>query len=313
MTTETQDVSYEEAFAQIASDFDRTGTSGTPGNSTTTETPAQDTSGTTTTETESQEPADDITSQDKEVDNVVDYQKLYEKLSHESRGREGLLYNRLNDLSDKYKNLLDEVDNKRSKSSKDDDSEMPASVKELFELYPEIATGMKEFVESKLKSVEKVVEQRVAPVQQHISQMTQSQHTTAIMKAHPDVGAIVESGKLDNWVQSLDPVKQAGAKSILQFGDSDSVIALLNDFKGGASSTTATGTPSNKTQSNKSTKQTSSPHLDEELVKRVLSAIGHSSDKGGVNLVQQKETPNDYASLFNMYAKDYEDKQRSRR
>ena len=81
------------------------------------------------------------------------------------------------------------------------------------------------------KNVETELKTRVEPIQQQLFQTEADRHFSAIRAAHPDINAILDSGDLFTWIDSLPPVMQNGAKYVYQYGTAQEVISLLNDYK----------------------------------------------------------------------------------
>lgn len=163
----------------------------------------------------------------------LNYKELYEKAKRDAEAQNALWASRLTDLSHKYQELK-EVKNAPAQTKEDPD-ELPENVKELFEIHPEIANAVKTLVDTKVSAVKKNVETelktRVEPIQQQIFQSEADKHFSTIRAAHPDISAILDSGDLFTWINSLPPVMQNGAKYVYQYGTAQEVISLLDDYK----------------------------------------------------------------------------------
>lgn len=210
-------------------------------------------------------------------DFTVDYQKLYEQNKQNYESRISLLNSRLQNLSEQYQELkmaktkAPEVDDPKSYSPK---------MKELFENYPDIADAVKELIDSKvaktLQQVEHTVEERIQPIQSTVVQSEAQRHYMRIRSAHPDIDAIMDSGDLILWINSLPPMQKAGAQHIYQAGSADDIIDLLNNYKSARSGKTPKAkvntTPANKTQLS-----------EDEIVNKVLAAMTVRSGKEQIN------------------------------
>lgn len=163
----------------------------------------------------------------------LNYKELYEKAKRDAEAQNALWASRLTDLSHKYQELK-ETKNTPAQTKEDSD-ELPDNVKELFEIHPEIANAVKTLVDTKVSAVKKNVETelktRVEPIQQQIFQSEADKHFSTIRAAHPDISAILDSGDLFTWINSLPPVMQNGAKYVYQYGTAQEVISLLDDYK----------------------------------------------------------------------------------
>lgn len=258
---------------------------------------------------EEDQPSEDLTeesSQSSETTELpLNYKELYEKAKRDAEAQNNLWASRLTDLSRKYSELKEEK--KQTVTQKEDPDELPENVKELFEIHPEIANAVKTLVDAKVSAVKKNVETelktRVEPIQQQLFQTEADRHFSAIRAAHPDINAILDSGDLFTWIDSLPPVMQNGAKYVYQYGTAQEVISLLNDYK------SARGVKPRTTMTPKSAPQHNTVSETEDIVKQVLAAMAVRTGKEPID-ISSKPKAKPKEKTFDDLAREYE---RSRR
>ena len=165
-----------------------------------------------------------------QVDTENEYEKLYKEYRQTAESQIGLYKSRLNQLSHEFQELKAKTEQK-----KEEPVQLPEDAREVFEMYPDIAKAVSAFVESKLshtkQSMIKDVEEQIKPIKSHLVLTDVQKHENAIKAAHPDLGDILQSGDLNRWIEELPPVMKAGAQHVYQYGDTNAVISLLNDYK----------------------------------------------------------------------------------
>lgn len=226
-----------------------------------------------------------------------DYQQLVDRLIQDKDNHIKLLYARLNELSEEYKTLKQGVPAQQTPIVKED---LPQEVKDLYEVYPEIATAVEKIVESRVRNSSEAIEQKLAtvvqPVAQQVKQTQEQQFMQTLLAKHPDLPEIVQSGSLVTWVNTLDPISKHGAQYVIQQGNVDDILALVDRYK------------SVKNMSTSTTPATSSQASSAPLVNKVLNAMAVPSSKQEPNAYQQFEEPK-YKSTddaFKALAKEYE-------
>lgn len=284
-------VSLDDAFNELATDWENLGTdpSSTEGaangdSSENQETPAANEPN--VSESESQPASSDTPSED--------YKQLYENMLKErelQQSQMGLLYGRLNEISDKYQELKNSIDKKPAK-----EATIPAEVQELYEIYPDIAKAVEKMIEGKVSetktSIEKSFEPRTNEVQEQIRQMASQNYLNQIMSVHPDVMQLAKSGALRNWVGKLDPLQRTGAEFVLQYGNAQDVINLISQYK---------------TSVGKAAPVKNNTTGEDAIVKKVLAALATPSNKQEPSV--SAPAGKTYASTedaFNALAKEYE-------
>lgn len=260
---------------------------------------------------EEDQPSEDLTeesSQSSETTELpLNYKELYEKAKRDAEAQNNLWASRLTDLSRKYSELKEEK--KQTVTQKEDPDELPENVKELFEIHPEIANAVKTLVDAKVSAVKKNVETelktRVEPIQQQLFQTEADRHFSAIRAAHPDINAILDSGDLFTWIDSLPPVMQNGAKYVYQYGTAQEVISLLNDYK------SARGVKPRTTMAPKSAPQHNTVSETEDIVKQVLAAMAVRTGKEPID-ISSKPKAKPKEKTFDDLAREYERSRRTR-
>lgn len=193
------------------------------------------------------------------------------------------------------------------------------SVKEFFEIYPDIAEAVNQMIEERSKRTaqkfENVLNERVIPIQQHIQQSAAQQFTNKILAAHPDAAQLVQSKQLRNWVETLDPLMRAGAHTIMQYGNADEVISLISQYKmaqGNSSSSVSSSsfTPTTNGRSNSNNVQV----REDEIARKVFAMLNTPSNSQEPSIVRQTEVPmyKSEEEAFEALARDYEKNLRER-
>ena len=281
--TNSQQVSLEDAFNQVVTSWETPETPLTTEDTTETKDTLTTTVGTTiaddTTSTE-----DVSTETPSDTKEEVSSHELYERMLREKEAQIGLYKSRLAQLSQQYQQI--------KQDSKQDISSVPDKVKELKELYPEIAEAMEQLIDYKVgdprKIVEDTVNQKAGYVQQEINQIRSQQNLSQVLSAHPDLPQLINSGSLYNWVNTLDPVAKYGAQYCIQYGTPSDVINLLTTYKSQV-----------KNQQNKTTK--------EPLVNKVVNALGVPSNKVEPTIFNQPQIQKEMSlkEAFDELAKGY--------
>lgn len=246
--------------------------------------------------------------------NGMTVQQLQNKL-HEKENEVALWASRLNELSAQYRELKDSSNKNHNNSvegngSSSGSNSLPHSraIQDLYDIYPEVAEAVTEMMEAKTKDMRRAFEeemnQRVIPIQQQLQQNAYEQNLNKILAAHPDTLQIVRSGALQTWADSLDPIRKAGAKHIMQYGTADTVIDLLTQYKNSLGTNVGSSSSSVNTSSN----STSSTINADELAKKVLSMISTPSTSQEPTILPAKQTPvyNTPEEAFNALAREYE-------
>lgn len=313
-TTQEQTISFEDAFRGFASHYQKTGEATpvvrTPTQEKQPQSSTEAPSGTdvVTNEDSSNKVNSNVntnTGEDKPTHNgEVDYKQLYEKVKRDSDAKLSLVYDRLNNVSSQYQQLAEQQSKKTAASTSDvvSKQEMTPALKELYEIYPEVAEAVTQMIEARIKestmNMESAIDKRVLPVQEHLHMSAQQQHLQMILKEHNDLPALVESGVLLDWVDNLDPVSKAGAKSVMYNGSAEEVIALLNMYKGVNSVSNASAQTAGNPNQNKSN----------AVVKKVMNALAVNTPKSAAPTTRtDNSAPKtvDYNSAFSALAEDY--------
>lgn len=339
--TNSNDISFEEAFDLAAQEYDESGAKTAVGNSNyglsiedpsvikathSTEPSADDQdndeSGAQLGDQSGTDSANESTESTESDDSSVNYQDLLEQARKESDAQIRLLNSRLQSLSAQYQELKAQTKQQAAAPANDsadaaDEPDLPDSFKELMEEFPDFAKPMQEYVERQvqkaLKSVTSAVDKRVRPIESHIDTSETNAHLNAIRSAHPDFDEIVGGFDLLQWIESLPPVARTGAVYVAERGSSDQVIALLSDYKAARNlSTKNANAPQSKSSPSKTQTTTKNQPSDEDaIVKKVLAALSVPSKKSTPQEQKSNEIPDDFAAAFDAYAKEYEARARA--
>lgn len=259
-------------------------------------------------------------------DNSVNVEQLQAQL-REKENEINLWASRASQIAAQYQELKarstnsPESDTTKHEAPENTHSEQQSeSVKEFFEIYPDIAEAVNQMIEERSKRTaqkfENVLNERVIPIQQHIQQSAAQQFTNKILAAHPDAAQLVQSKQLRNWVETLDPLMRAGAHTIMQYGNADEVISLINQYK------MAQGNPSSSVSSSSFTSTTNGRSnsnnvqvREDEIARKVFAMMNTPSNSQEPSIVRQTEVPlyKSEEEAFEALARDYEKNLRERR
>lgn len=168
---------------------------------------------------------------DEQQDADSEYEKIYSEYKQNAEAQIGLYKTRLQQLAQDYQDLKAKLETGKA----EEPDKLPDEVQEVFEMYPDIAKAVSAYVDSKLNKVKQSftqdVEQQIRPIKSHLVLSDVQKHEMAIKAAHPDIQSILQSGDLTRWIDTLPPVMRAGAQQVYQYGDTDAVISLLDEYK----------------------------------------------------------------------------------
>lgn len=168
---------------------------------------------------------------DEQQDADSEYEKIYSEYKQNAEAQIGLYKTRLQQLAQDYQDLKAKLETSKA----EEPEKLPDEVQEVFEMYPDIAKAVSAYVDSKLSKVKQSftqdVEQQIRPIKSHLVLSDVQKHEMAIKAAHPDIQSILQSGDLTRWIDTLPPVMRAGAQQVYQYGDTDAVISLLDEYK----------------------------------------------------------------------------------
>lgn len=168
---------------------------------------------------------------DEQQDADSEYEKIYSEYKQNAEAQIGLYKTRLQQLAQDYQDLKAKLETGKA----EEPDKLPDEVQEVFEMYPDIAKAVSTYVDSKLNKVKQSftqdVEQQIRPIKSHLVLSDVQKHEMAIKAAHPDIQSILQSGDLTRWIDTLPPVMRAGAQQVYQYGDTDAVISLLDEYK----------------------------------------------------------------------------------
>lgn len=290
-TNSTADTHLDAAFDKLAQEW----------NGTSTDAPVEDsdksqsdvsTSGERVQESQLEGNAEVVQQPAEQPSQSLDYQQLYQQTLKERELQQqnmNLLYDRLNDLSDRYQSLKQDT----VKQPEMVKTETPAEVQELYELYPDIAKAVDKMIETRTKSVQKSVEDttesKALQLQQAVQTLAQQNFINKVVAAHPDMPQIMQSRVLHSWVDGLDSIQKAGANHIMQYGTADDIIDLVSKYKSYKSGSTNTSTQPNGS-----------------LVEKVVQAMSVPSNRQEPAVINKTNEPISEQAAFDALAKDYE-------
>ena len=135
--------------------------------------------------------------------------------------------------------------------------EVPSKFKHLAEEFPEIAEAVQELLDKRFQDatgmVKRAIDERITPIAADMSRQKISSHLERILIKHPDAVALRQGGKLDAWINTMPTYAQHGARYIINSGNADEVVALLDQYKDSSKNTTHQNTdkPASTDQGNR--------------------------------------------------------------
>jgi hypothetical protein len=107
-----------------------------------------------------------------------------------------------------------------------------------------IAKGIEALVNARVGEVMKVVDAKLAPLQQGKATDADAAHYAAIYAKHPDADSLAESQQLRSWIDAQPSFVRSNYDAVLKAGTTTQVIELFDSFKqatgGGAAADTTT-------------------------------------------------------------------------
>lgn len=229
-----------------------------------------------------------------------------EQLKEELRKKEidiQLQHSRLNDLSARYQELKAYADMTlrgngaygKTLDSSQEHNKSSEAVKEFLELYPDMAEAVSQMIEEKTSAVtrsfEEALNNRVIPIQQHLEHNATQAFINKVMAAHPDAQQIVQSQALRTWAESLDPIRRSGVNTVMQYGNADEVITLLNQYKQDTKQGYVSPSMSVGSSSNGNLVGNTSSRDEDAIAKKVLSMLNLPSNTQEPVVIKTQSVP----------------------
>lgn len=252
--------------------------------------------------TETDDAESDDTQEDKEVTDEVDYRAVYQRMANENQ----TLKRQYDDLASQYYSWKGRVEAEHARKQEQKETEtpaknneMPADLAEFMDLYPDMSAPIQKLIDARVtervsaveQNIQRLIDEKVAPINKHVHDTEAQAHFAAIKSAHPDYAKYVQDGSLEAWVNSLPSYHQIGAKYTIANGNTQEVIQLYDAFK----------------QARNITKQQDAePKIKKDtnpsIVNKVKDAMSVPSAASELPTSTAKE-PTDPDKLFNYYAK----------
>lgn len=150
------------------------------------------------------------------------------KREEELRAREQEILAMQQQRQDSQKAPADEID--------EDDPEWQQLVEDLGEdlalrVRKQAQSVTHKAMQSELDKVRQEMQQQLAPLNQQQQEVQTQQHVRAITEKHPDAFDLVKNGDIQAWVDEQPTYLQPAYKQVIEQGDSESVVAMLDEFK----------------------------------------------------------------------------------
>ncbi len=252
--------------------------------------------------TEVKEPKTDST-----YDNL---RKEIEEMRAKYENQLSMANGRLRNVANQYQQLKKQVNTSSNKQDKEQTTpettpisvfgtELPSleDAKRILGNDKEYVSALMRVFEDRIEnvkgSINNEVRNQVTPLYQHVRLSGAEQQRQAILKAHPDMQELVDSGEVLNWINSMTPIYKTGATRVYYSGNAEESIALLNEYKKqkGLSSNEHSNseTPSNGTSSkdkNSKVNKTSASSAQQEAdrVARLKASLAVPSGKSEADL-----------------------------
>ncbi len=179
----------------------------------------------------------------------VDWKARFEQLEQKTKSWEGRLSAVARENEQLKQELADAKTGKPGGGESGDDAGQQAgdseamdaanaALSEFFEEYPDLKAPLQQLVSQAVSQAEQRVEEKFKPMFSQVeaeAQRTEQEraeaHEKAVLEAHPDVYEVSSSPDLEAWIGELPPYRQNIAKAVMEDGDTQDVIELLNDYK----------------------------------------------------------------------------------
>jgi hypothetical protein len=93
-------------------------------------------------------------------------------------------------------------------------------------------------MQSELDKVRQEMQQQLEPLTKQQQEVQAQQHVKRITEKHPDAFDLVQSGDIQAWVEEKPAYLQPAYRQVIEQGDADSVVAMLDEFKQSRKTTT---------------------------------------------------------------------------
>jgi hypothetical protein len=159
------------------------------------------------------------------------------------KGRVGWLEGTLRLEQEKARKLQEELEAARKATPVQDpgatDDEAEAIIKELEDELPTVGKAMRALLNkataarpASTDEIDRVVRERVAPIEETYRKAEADRHFSTIRAAHPDFDQITaKDSELFSWVEKQPSYLRAGMTSVLNEGNAADVVDLLTRFK----------------------------------------------------------------------------------
>ena len=114
----------------------------------------------------------------------------------------------------------------------DEDDE--AVLAEVRKEAPTLAKAIDVMLKKQEQRIRAEIGQQIAPTTARVEEQARNEHLTTIRGAHKDFDALMESGEVHEWVETLPSYLKAGFQQVLAKGTADDVIDMVTRYKGAA-------------------------------------------------------------------------------
>jgi hypothetical protein len=179
-------------------------------------------------DTASDESPDEDAEEPEPEPDTPDWQARFEKLEQRTKSWEG----RLSAADRENQRLKAELERfqQPEEPDEDDSDTLDPDVSSAKRDYPDIDKLIDYEVTKRLNAYDQQVGKRLDPIAEQTAEQGRQAHLAQLDKAHPEWRQWAESGELQNWVGEQPDYLRPSLEQVMQQGDADQVIGLLDHF-----------------------------------------------------------------------------------
>lgn len=224
------------------------------------------------------------------------WEEEYNKMQQRMRSWEGRIEAERNKRVEAER-MLQELMAKKEEQQEQEEEEAPLPEWTKFkEEYDDLAAPIEAFIQAQISRNVGKVEAKLAKTKKDVdasfNEHAMTSHYAKISNAHPDWEAILSSGELDAWKESLSPFEQRGIDAIIERGTTEQIIDMFDYYK------RANNKQTKIDKKPAGLKEGMSPLNEDELVKKVVAALAVTSGKSTSPSKIEEDIPDDFDKAF---------------
>jgi len=178
--------------------------------------------------------ASDGEEENPESSDETDYKDLYEKEKQRTSSWEGRI-RAANKRAEEAEAKLAEALKAKGETPTLPDGASEEDLEAFFKEYPDLESPFRALARKEAEALVDERLQKITPKIESIEQRSQADdtkaHFDAIAEKHPDFSEIVESGKLEAWINAQPAFLREGLQRVAQSGSASEVIEMFDSYK----------------------------------------------------------------------------------